>query len=137
MYDGDPQLILTEDGAEIFMENGNIFVSNVVHNAVLIAVFSGKDNDHHNVLFSSDKYSIESKTLDECSKPITIQSIKNIRKAIEFDLKPLVDDGLIYDLEIEVRNTTGKSIYIKIYYVFDGEQIQKQFEYSNGTLKVT
>jgi len=136
MYDGDIRVFLTEDGAEIFMENGNILMDQVVFNAISMSIFSGKNNDHHNLLMSSDKYKLESKTVETCNKPITLQSIGDIKKAVKYDLKPLIDDGIIYDLLIDVKNITGKVIEIKISCSYTGGQIEKTFVYNNGILEV-
>ena len=136
MHDGDPRLIVTGDGLEISMENGNIFTDDSPFNAIVLSLFPDKNNDHQNVLLSSEKYKLESKTLLECRKPITLQSIKNIKKAIKYDLKPLVDDGLIWNVDTEVKNTTSRIISIKIYCEYSGGIIEKEFIYNNGIIEV-
>ena len=132
----EPRIFITQDGADIYMNNGDIASVAMVCNCVINSIFSNSSNNVHNKMMTNSANNFHGKTMEALKRPITVSSMALIKKAIEFDLSPLVNQGDINDLEVYVENSQGKRIDFIIGFSYSGKRVTQKFSYNNGIIEV-
>lgn len=111
IFQGDPRLVLDENGADLPFRGGQPIMDRGLENLVLISLFT-KPGWAGNVLFPDENQKIGSDFEDSTNQAITLQSLNDTRQAA---LEALKNDAFA-DVDVEVTNpvSTRRDILIKI-----------------------
>lgn len=126
-FQGDPRLVLTENGAKIIFTGGQPVMDQGVENLALISLFT-MQGWAGNVLFTDPNQKIGSDFIDASLEAITLTSLNKIRDAA---LKALVNP-LFGSVEVEVTNPTSYQIKTDIILKPPGEDPQALTLLKNG-----
>ena len=126
-YDGDPKLILTENGSTLKFTNGQPLMDPGLENLVLISLFT-KKGWVGNSLYQDDHYKIGSDFLKVLSLPITINSLNQISNIVKNTLK----NDIFGDVTVVVTNPSGHKIDIQITIEPPGKELNKILLSKNG-----
>jgi hypothetical protein len=126
-FQGDPRLVLTENGAKIIFTGGQPVMDQGVENQALIALFTTQGWPG-NTLFTNPDQKIGSDFVEASRQAITMTSLNNIRDAA---LKALLAP-IFGDIEVEVTNPTSYQIKTEIILKPPGEDPQTIILLKNG-----
>lgn len=129
IYDGDPLLILTENGSRLEFKGGQPVMDQGWQNYVNISLFTRK-GWCGNTLFEPNQQ-IGSDVELEAEKPITLQSLQTLRDEILEALKKNAAFNEI-DVEVSVTNPSGYQRDILIEIKPPGQDIQQFIFTKNG-----
>jgi hypothetical protein len=132
----EPLLIMNGDGLDIFMEDGKTVSVDQVINCVTLLLFSSPDNYHHDVFLKNKNWKFRGNYFKTASMPITMQMLSDLDSAVELDLSPLVDDGIIFDLKSLSKNPTGKRIETEISFIYNGDPVSKKILFDSGSMEM-
>jgi len=127
LYQGDPRLVLTENGSKIVFKGGQTVMDKGIENLALISLFT-RQGWAGNTLFTDPNQKIGSDFIDASLEPITLTSLNNVRDAA---LKAL-DSPLFGEVEIEVSNPTSYQLKVDITIKPPGEDPQSIILLKNG-----
>lgn len=113
IYQGDPALIITENGSDLKFTEGQPVMDQGFENAVLIALFT-KKNWAGNALFRDENQKIGSDFEDLTKDSITLDRLNDIRTEARNALKGFIDSGEFKDVEVTVTNPSANNIMVKI-----------------------
>ncbi len=126
-FQGDPRIILTENGAKLIFTGGQPILDQGVENQALIALFTTQ-GWAGNTLFTNPDQKIGGDFVEASRQAITLTSLNNIRDAA---LKAL-QAPIFGDIEIEVTNPTSYQIKTEITIKPPGEDPQTIILLKNG-----
>ena len=126
-FQGDPRIILTENGAKLIFTGGQPIMDQGVENQALIALFTTR-GWAGNALFTNPDQKIGSDFIEASRQAITLTSLNNIRDAA---LKALTAP-IFGDIEVEVTNPTSYQIKTEIEIKPPGEDPQTIILLKNG-----
>ena len=126
-FEGDPVLILTNDGSTLKFVGGQPVMDRGLENLVLISLFTSL-GWAGNTLFTEQNLKIGSNFLTAANQPITLQSLNDIRDAAEKAL----NDPILGKVKVVVTNTNSYQIDVNIIIEPLGEDIQKLLVSKNG-----
>jgi len=109
IFNGDPRLILTDDGATFDFKGGQPVMDQGLENLVLISLFTRK-GWAGNVLFQDVKQKIGSDFEDTANQSITLSTLNDVRQAGLLAL----DSEVFGDVEIEVTNPNSLTLRVVI-----------------------
>lgn len=110
IFQGDPRLFLTEDGASLtFLSGQPVMDAKGYINTALISLFT-RQGWCGNSLFDDVDHRIGSDFMTEVEKPITSKSLPNIKQIAEQVLK----SDLYKRVEVEVVNPSGYRLDISV-----------------------
>jgi len=116
MTQGDPRLILTENGSTLQFIGGAVLLDRGLENMALISLFTRNGWAGNNLLNTP----IGSNFEEAVDQPITRRALNEIRDAAEKAL----DSPLFGTVTATVRNPTGHRLKISIYIERLGAQIE-------------
>ena len=126
-FQGDPRLVLTENGAKLIYTGGQPIMDQGVENQALIALFTTR-GWAGNTLFTNPDQKIGSDFVEASRQAITLTSLNNIR---DVALKAL-QAPIFGDIEVEVTNPTSYQIKTEIEIKPPGEDPQTIILLKNG-----
>ncbi len=126
-FQGDPRLVLTENGAKLIFTGGQPILDAGVENLALISLFTMR-GWAGNVLFEDPNQKIGSDFVTASRGAITLTSLNKIRDAA---LKALTNP-LFGSVEVEVTNPTSYQIKTDIVLKPPGEDPQALTLLKNG-----
>ena len=126
-FQGDPRLVLTENGAKLIFTGGQPIMDQGVENQALIALFTTQSWPG-NTLFINPDQKIGSDFVKASREAITLSSLNNIRDAA---LKAL-QAPIFGDISVEVTNPTSYQIKTEIVVKPPGEDPQTIILLKNG-----
>lgn len=127
-FDGDPKLILTENGAELVYQDGQPVMDQGLENNVLIALFTEPDWTG-NVLLADDQ-KIGSDFESQARGTLTISKLADIEnsasRALASDVQKITENIA------EVNNPTGNQLDILLRLAPPGEDVNLLLTSKNG-----
>lgn len=108
-FQGDPKLILDEDGADLKFQGGQPVMDRGVENAVFMSLHT-REGWVGNVFATSPSEKMGSKFEELMDQPITLASLGAIRKAALDALQWMIDTKLAASVSVEVSNPKGSAI---------------------------
>ncbi len=130
IYQGDPALFLSENGANIKFTGGQPRMDQGFHNAVLISLLT-KPGWWGNALVNEESKKIGSDYIDSLKQAITLTSINDVRDKSEKAIKWMTDKG-IANSEVTVNNPSGSRTDTLVFLQPPGQDIQSIKLSSNG-----
>ena len=124
---GDPRLILTEDGSDLLFKSGQPVTDKGLENLALISLFSGP-GWCGNSLFSDPAQKIGSDFESAVNQPITLSALNEIRDAA---LKAL-DNQIFGNVSVTVNNPTNNRLDIIATIEPPGQDIKQLIVSKNG-----
>ncbi len=124
---GDPRLVLTENGSKIVYKGGQTVMDQGVENLALISLFT-RQGWAGNVLFKDPLQKIGSDFVDAGLEPVTLRSLNNVRDAA---VKAL-DHPLFGKVDVMVSNPTSYQTKVDIILKPPGEDIKTLTLVKNG-----
>lgn len=131
----EPLLIMTGSGLGLYSENGQMLSEDQIFNCVTMLLFAGSNNYHHDVFLKNQNWKFRGNYEATVRKPITMQMLSDLGSAVESDLKPLIDDKIITELDSVSKNPNGKRIDTIITFVYNGKRLSKTVVFQNDTIK--
>lgn len=113
LYQGDPKIFITENGADLVFRGGQPVMDAGLENAVIISLHT-KLGWFGNVLMKKKSEKIGSRYEEETKKPITINSINAIRESAEEALSWMTDNSIASAIGVNISNPTGDRIDTEI-----------------------
>lgn len=103
---GDPRVIITENGAEITYIGGQPIMDQGFENAVIFSLSTNPDYPS-NILYDTpaEKYIYDYEKFK--NEPITIDSLNNQRNIAGLALKWMIDEGIASEIIVDVSNPSG------------------------------
>lgn len=112
-FQGDPKLILTEEGVDISYEGGQPVMDQGLENAAIMSLFvdgAWWGND----LFTDVNQHLGSDFEEATRGSITISSLVKIQKAGEKALGWMIDTGVAKSTTVVAKNTNGNQIEVEV-----------------------
>lgn len=106
-YQGDPKMILDEQGSDLVFRGGQPVMDRGLENAALISLQT-RPGWAGNILFRKPSEKIGSKYELSLEQPITITSLNTVRNAAKEALQWLLDQKIASKIEVAVSNPTGQ-----------------------------
>lgn len=91
--EGDPKLVMTQDGVDIVVRNGQPAMDRGFENAVMISLFTD-ENYWGNILARSDSEIIGSPHFKDATGPITLSKLAQIEQSINESLKWIQENNI-------------------------------------------
>jgi len=132
-YQGDPRITIDQDGADLVFRAGQPVMDRGIENAVLISLLT-EPGWPGNVLADTPSQKIGGRFLEATRQPITATALTDVRSAILSDLKWMVDDGLVEEIDAEVTNPEAKKLQVVIAVKPPGSDLQAFLLTNNGLL---
>ncbi len=124
---GDPRLVLTENGSKIVFKGGQPILDQGVENLALISLFTRR-GWVGNILFKDPLQKIGSDFVDAGLEPVTLRSLNNVRDAA---IKAL-NHPLFGTVDVMVSNPTSYQTKVDIILKPPGEDIKTLTLVKNG-----
>ena len=113
VFQGDPAINLTPDGATLKFTEGQPVMDKGFENAVLISLFT-KQNWVGNDLFDQVDQKLGSDFEESMKLPINLDGLNRRRQAVEGALLWLKSQGKVKDIEVSVTNPSADIIIVLI-----------------------
>lgn len=126
-FDGDPKLILNENGSELIFTGGQPVMDAGLENLALISLFT-RTGWVGNDLFPDPNQKIGSNFEESTNQPITLNALNDIRDAA---IKALTDP-IFGNVTVNVTNPNGYNINVQIIIEPPGQDIQELLISKNG-----
>lgn len=127
IYEGDPRIVLSEDGATLRYIGGQPRMDQGLENQALISLFTDGPWPG-NTLFEVTQEQIGSDFEEACRQPITLQSINNIRNAA---IRAL-NSPIFGTVNVEVSNPLSFRLDILVTIEPPGQDAKTLFLSKNG-----
>ena len=108
-YQGDPALVLTENGSKLVFKGGQPVMDQGLENLVLISLFT-RPGWIGNTLFQDPAQQIGSDFLDAANQSITVDSLNDIAQAA----KRALDNPIFGNVIVTVSNPRSQRINVTI-----------------------
>lgn len=112
-FQGDPRLVIDEDGADLDFQAGQPVMDRGIENSVLLSLFTEKDWVG-NALVDKPTQKFGGKFLEAVKQPITATALNDIRNAALSDLNWMLETGLAEEIDISVRNPVSTRLKVLI-----------------------
>lgn len=112
-WQGDPRLVLTEDGATIEYRGGQPVMDSGLENAVLISLFT-RTGWAGNAYIDDPDMQVGSDFEVACNRPITRTSLNNVADSAKRALAWMLSKGLAREIGAVASNPVGQSIKVVI-----------------------
>ena len=113
VFQGDPAIKITADGATLEFTEGQPVMDKGFENTVLISLFT-KQNWPGNVFFRNAAQRIGSDFEESLKLPLNLDGLNKRRDAAEKSLQWAIDAGLFASVDVQVTNPQGQVIMVKI-----------------------
>lgn len=112
-WEGDPRLVLTEDGATIEYRGGQPVMDSGLENAALISLFTRRDWPG-NIYIDDPDMQVGSDFESACEKPITRTMLVGVADAAKRALAWMKSKGLARQIDAVASNPAGQMIKVAI-----------------------
>ena len=112
-FQGDPRIVIDEDGAELEFQAGQPVMDRGIENSVLLSLFTSSDWIG-NTLVDKPTQRFGGKFLASVDQPITATALTDIRNAILSDLNWMIETGLAEEIDVSVRNPQANKLKILV-----------------------
>jgi len=131
LYQGDPRLVLGNDGVDLPFRGGQPIMDQGWENAVLISLFT-REGFYGNIFAETDSQRIGARFEDELEKPLTVAQITKIQDAGQKALQWLIDDGYASRIIVQPTNPTSYRVEVFVLIEPQGQDIQILLLKKNG-----
>ena len=107
-FEGDPKMVLTENGSNLIFRGGQPEMDQGLENAVMISLDTRK-GWCGNVFFKKPSEKIGSDYEENNEQSITVTSLNENRMAAEKALQWFINDGIFNSVDVKVINPTFNS----------------------------
>jgi hypothetical protein len=114
LYEGDPKIFLTVDGASFDWRGGQTVMDGGLENTALILLLSLPGWAGNHLFDNRDQHIGRGRYLEVINQPITATSLLEAADAAEQDLEPMKTLGLATDITATVENPTGQKVITTI-----------------------
>jgi len=112
-FQGDPRLVIDEDGADLDFQAGQPVMDRGIENSVLLSLFT-ESGWVGNTLAEKPSQKFGGKFLDAVKQPITATALNDIRNAALSDLNWMLETGLAEEIDISVTNPVSTRLKVLI-----------------------
>ena len=110
-YQGDPRIVIDEDGADLDIQAGQPVMDRGIENSVLLSLFTEADWIG-NTLVDKPTQRFGGKFLKAVLQPITATALTDIRNAALSDLEWMIETGLAEEIDVNVRNPQSNKLKV-------------------------
>jgi len=132
-FQGDPKIIIDEDGAELTFQAGQPVMVRGIENAVILSLFTESDWIG-NTLVTRPTQKFGGKFLEAIKQPITVSALNDIRNAALSDLNALIEIGLFEEIDVAVKNPQSTRLSVVIVVKPPGSELEVFLLTNNGLL---
>ena len=111
-FQGDPKFFINENGSRFVWINGQPIMDQWLENEILHAIFT--PTWFGNSLFDSENEKFTSRLLETLDDVVTLESLNNIRDAIEKATNYIVETQKVKSIDVRVFNPRHNGITIEI-----------------------
>jgi len=122
-FQGDPKMILTEDGADLVFKAGQPVMDQGLENAAFISLFT-EPGWCGNVLFEDEVQKIGSLYEQTGRQPITLTNLNDMRDSSQNALAWMIPENLAARVESNSANPTGELRVTEILIEPPGQDVQ-------------
>jgi phage gp46-like protein len=108
-FQGDPRLILDENGSTIKVTGGQPIMDQGLENVPIIRLFTAP-GWWGNFLFRNNSQQIGSDFEEVAREAATIEGLNRTESAAKVALAPMIDDGLAKDTIVKAKNPSGNRL---------------------------
>lgn len=112
-FQGDPRLVLDDDGATVEIKGGQPVMDQGFENVVLISLFT-QEGWWGNELFKNTSQQIGSNFEEVATSASTVSSLIRTEDAGRFALKKMIDDKLAKSTLVKARNPQGNRVEVGV-----------------------
>ena len=135
-FQGDPRVVIDEDGAELEFQAGQPVMDRGIENAVLLSLFTASDWIG-NTLAEKPAQKFGGKFLKSIKQPITASALADIRSAVLSDLKWMIDTGLAAEIDAQVTNPESTNLKVLLVVKPPKSELEVFLLTNNGLLWVS
>jgi len=132
-FQGDPKIVIDEDGAELTFQAGQPVMDRGVENAVILSLFT-ESEWIGNTLVTRPTQKFGGRFLEAIKQPITVSALNDIRNAALSDLNALIEVGLFEEIDVAVKNPESKKLSVLIVVKPPGSELEVFLLTNNGLL---
>jgi len=110
-FQGDPRVVIDEDGADLEIQAGQPVMDRGIENSVLLSLFTASDWVG-NTLVEKPTQKFGGKFLNAVKQPITATALTDIRNAVLSDLNWMIETGLAEDIDVQVTNPQSTKLKV-------------------------
>lgn len=130
-YEGDPKLILDENGADLIWEGGQPVMDRGLENAALISLFTD-EGWAGNVFWSDPNQKIGGQYETQARQPITLASLNDTRSAAENALAWMKRSGVASNVAAVVSNPQATRLQTVVLIEPPGRDVEVLLTKKNG-----
>jgi len=108
-YEGDPKMILTENGSDIPFKGGQPTMDRGLENAVMISFFT-RPGWWGNKLMRKPEQKIGSNVEEQAQKPINLDAINDMRSAMDRAVEWMTNTRVASEIENRVSNPRNNNL---------------------------
>jgi phage gp46-like protein len=108
-FQGDPKLILDENGADLVFKGGQPVMDQGLENAALISLHT-REGWYGNIFARTEAEKIGSKYETELEQPITLKMLASVRNAAIGALNWMISTKLAAEVNAETSNPAGTQL---------------------------
>jgi len=131
-FQGDPRIILTEDGSTLRFKGGQPVMDGGLENVPLILLFTA-EGWAGNDLFDDPNQKIGSDFEEVASRAITISSLNDTREAAERALAPMIASNLASKIDVTVTNPSSRNLKMTVLITPPGGNVRELLLTRHGT----
>jgi phage gp46-like protein len=109
VFEGQPRIVIGEDGADCPFVNGQPVMDQGLENAVLLSLFGGSDWVG-NSLQDKDSQKYNGHFIKASRGAVTVSNLNARRVAAQADLAWLIKEQLVSQVDVYVQNPSGNSV---------------------------
>ena len=110
-FQGDPRIVIDEDGADLEIQAGQPVMDRGIENSVLLSLFTASDWVG-NTLVEKPTQKFGGKFLNAVKQPINATALTDIRNAVLSDLNWMIETGLAEDIDVQVTNPQATKLKV-------------------------
>ena len=123
-YQGDPRIIVTEDGTTIEYQGGQPVMDGGIENAIVLSLFVTQGWPC-NILFGKPEEKLGSDFMLEMKKSITLETLNSAADAAKKSLQWMVDVGLASEIQAAASNPSYNRVDVRIFIKYPGSDIDE------------
>jgi phage gp46-like protein len=129
-FEGDPQIILTEEGADLDFRGGQPIMDKGLENAVLLSLYTSEGWPGGKLDPKDERYI--SKFNETSKEPLTVESLTRRSNSAREALAWMIRNGVASDISVNTSNPTGQQKSTKIMITSPGKTAEMLLVTSNG-----
>jgi phage gp46-like protein len=130
-YQGDPKLILDENGANMVFKAGQPLMDGGLENTVFISLFTRRRDPTTNKqwcgnsLFDSPSQRIGGRFMEKADQSVTLSMLLDLEAAAKSDLQWMINEQIATEITASASVPTGKNVHVLIGIKPPGRSLQQ------------